>query len=156
MELDFNQLTLISTGRAADSLLACNDTLHERGLILTPEDAVALAERRNEALQSAGRVEFGDPVLSKLALAFSTSPGIDQQNFRETLEELIEIFYLYKTEAMEQLTDDELIHYMKTFFDGSCHGDLELLQSRELEHLARCLRFGGKLGEDEEEMEDDI
>ena len=41
----------------------------------------------------------------------------------------------------DKLTDDELIEYMRKFFNGSCEGSIELLCSRELDSLARSLRY---------------
>lgn len=40
-----------------------------------------------------------------------------QSNYEETLEELQDIFYFFKGEAMEQISDDELIEFMKRDFD---------------------------------------
>ena len=49
--------------------------------------------------------------------AFCDSPYIMQSNYEETLEELQDIFYFFKGEAMEQISDDELIEFMKRDFD---------------------------------------
>jgi hypothetical protein len=79
-------------------------------------------------------------IIGKLIKAFCDSPYMNKQNYSETLERLLEIFYYYKNETDEKLSDNELIDYMKTFFNGSCEGSLELLESRELDSLARALR----------------
>lgn len=52
-------------------------------------------------------------------------------NYVETLHELIEIFYFYKNETLDLISDDELIKFMKNSFDGKCQGSLELLSGRE-------------------------
>ena len=78
--------------------------------------------------------------MGKLITAFCDSPYMNKQNYSETLERLLEIFYYYKNETDERLSDNELIDYMKTFFNGSCEGSLELLESREMDSLARALR----------------
>ena len=34
------------------------------------------------------------------------------------------LFYFFKGEAMEQISDDELIEFMKRDFDGKCQGSI--------------------------------
>jgi len=58
------------------------------------------------------------------------------------LNELIEIFYYFKNETLDQISDDELISLMKKYFDQSCQGSVELLQNRELVALAHNIRYG--------------
>ncbi len=124
----------------ADKLLLYNDESIKHGLVLTKEQAVRLLEAKDEELRYNGRLEFGEGVIGKLITAFCDSPYMNRQNYSQTLERLVEIFYYYKNETDGQLSDDELIDYMKTFFNGSCEGSLELLESRELDSLARALR----------------
>ncbi len=50
---------------------------------------------------------------------------------------LQDIFYLYKNESLDELTDDELLEYMKEKFDGICAGDLDYLEGTELDTFAR-------------------
>jgi hypothetical protein len=109
-------------------------------LVLTKEQAIRLLETKDEELRYHGRLEFGEGIIGKLIKAFCDSPYMNKQNYSETLERLLEIFYYYKNETDEKLSDNELIDYMKTFFNGSCEGSLELLESRELDSLARALR----------------
>ena len=49
-------------------------------------------------------------------------------NYVETLVRLQEIFYLYKNEVQDNLTDDELLHLMKEQFEFLCFGDLDYLE----------------------------
>lgn len=53
-------------------------------------------------------------------------------NYTDTLHELIEIFYYYKNQVLDLVSDDELIKFMGKSFNGSCRGSLELLTDREL------------------------
>jgi hypothetical protein len=126
--------------KAADKLLFYNDESIKYGLMLTKEQAIRLLEAKDEELRYHGRLEFGEGIIGKLIKAFCDSPYMNKQNYSETLERLLEIFYYYKNETDEKLSDNELIDYMKTFFNGSCEGSLELLESRELDSLARALR----------------
>ena len=53
-----------------------------------------------------------------------------------------DIFYFFKGEAMEQISDDELIEFMKRDFDGKCQGSIEYLSGTSLEELCRGTRYG--------------
>lgn len=121
-----------------------NETTQKFGLVLTVEDAKMLVERRRETLQEQQRVEFGEGILPKLIFAFCDSAYICQNNYADTLMRLQEIFYLYKNESMDELTDDELLEYMKRAFDGECEGSLEYLEETVLEEFARDIRREGK------------
>lgn len=77
-----------------------------------------------------------------------------QENYADTLMRLQDIFYLYKNESLDELTDDELLEYMKEKFDGICAGDLDYLEGTVLDTFAREVRTGtkkyiGKYREDE-------
>ena len=85
-------------------------------------------------------MEFGEGILKKLILAFCDSSYIYQENYVDTLIRLQEIFYLYKNESMDELTDDELIDYMRESFEEKCQGSLEHLEDTCLEEFAREIR----------------
>lgn len=125
-------------------IMEMNHKTEAFGLVLTEEDAQILMERRMESLKEQQRVEFGEGILPKLIFTFCDSPYIDQENYVDTLIRLQEIFYLYKNEAMDELTDDELLDFMKTAFDGECEGTLEYLEETILEEFARSIRREGK------------
>lgn len=144
--------------QATEEVLQCNEETSRYGLTLTPEQAAALVETRFQALQKTGRIEFGGGVIDKIIHAFGDSPYINGENYEETLHDLIEIFYEYKNETFERISDDDLIQWMRTSFNGNCHGSVELLAGRELAQLGKKLRAGYTLKEikraGEEEGED--
>ena len=82
----------------------------------------------------------GIGVIEKLIYAFCDSPYIYQENYADTLSRLQDIFYLYKNESMDELTDDELIEYMRKSFDETCQGSLDYLEETCLEKFARNIR----------------
>lgn len=51
-----------------------------------------------------------------------------------------EIFYLYKNEMEDGITDDELLHLMKEQFELICFGDLEYLESTCLANFSQAVR----------------
>lgn len=105
----------------------CNEYTNKYGLILSDNQISNLLEKRKETLKETGRIEFREGIIDKLIKEFCDSPYINQENYTETLYELIEMFYEYKNETKDLITDDELIEFMKKSFDGICQGDLEYL-----------------------------
>ena len=141
--------------REAAALLRCNEATAPYGLTLTPRQALELAETRAHALRNAGRLELRGGVAEKIILAFCDSPHLDQRNYAAALNALVEIFYEYKNETIDRLNDDELIGCMRRCFDGPGMGSLELLRGRELERVARNVRYGREPDDDGEEEWDD-
>lgn len=128
--------------QAVDEIEKCNDYTYRFGLTLSHQDAIELVETRALSLKGVGRIEFGGGVIDKIIKEFCDSPYITMHNYVETLHELVEIFYYYKNETLDLMSDDELIKFMKNSFDGKCQGSLELLSGRVLDKLARNLRYG--------------
>lgn len=145
--------------QAIDEIEKCNDFTFRFGLTLSRQDTVELVKTRTLSLKNYGRIEFGGGVVDKIIREFCDSPYISMDNYVETLHGLIEIFYFYKNETLDLISDDELIKLMKDSYDGKCQGSLELLSGRELDRMARNLRYGyepdfSENNECEEEGED--
>lgn len=140
---------------AVAEIISCNELTWTYGLKLSFKDAVSLVETRTEALKANGRIEFKGGIINKLIAEFCDSPYISQFNYTETINDLIETFYYFKNETLDELSDDELISLMKDYFDRKCQGSMELLQHRYLERMAKAIRYGEIFCEDEEEEEED-
>ena len=121
-------------------LISSNEYTCRFGLRLFEQDVEKLMIARMECLTEYQRIEFGKGVLEKLIYAFCDSLYIYQENYADTLVRLQNIFYLYKNESMDELTDDELIEYMRKSFDDVCQGSLEYLEDTCLEEFARNIR----------------
>ncbi|WP_411167794.1 DUF6323 family protein [Clostridium sp. MB05] len=132
----------IQKKQAIIELKSCNEITSKYGLTLSNEDINELVENRFKSLKDTGRIEFSEGVLKKLVEAFCDSPYIMQQNYKDTLMEIQESFYFFKSEAMDQIPDDELIEFMKRHFDGKCQGSVEYLSGTSLEELCRNTRYG--------------
>jgi len=144
--------------QAVDEIEKCNGFTSRFGLTLSRQDVIELVETRNLSLKKYGRIEFGGGIIDKIIREFCDSPYISMHNYVETLHELIEIFYFYKNETLDLISDDELIKFMKSSFDGKCQGSIELLSERELDKMAHNLRYapdcsGDNEGEDDEDCE---
>ena len=130
------------TKSTESNVIKTNETTERFGLSLTEQDAkLILAERKN-ALAEQKRIEFGEGIATKIIYEFCDSEYIYQSNYVETIIRLQEIFYLYKNEMHDEITDDELLHLMKEQFENICFGDLDYLESTCLANFAEAIRAG--------------
>jgi hypothetical protein len=134
--------TAIMNKLSIKEIINCNEITSRYGLILSQTEAQELVKTRSEALNISGRIEFSGGIINKLIIEFCDSPFLSQFNYSSTLNELIETFYYYKNETLDEISDDKLISLMKKYFDQNCQGSIELLQNRELDTLAHNIRFG--------------
>lgn len=133
-------LSLLSEKNQMVCVMDTNQYTQRFGLMLSEQEAELLVKEQTEVLKEQQRIEFGKGVLEKLIFAFCDSNFISQDNYAETIQRLQEIFYLYKNESMDELTDDELIEFMREAFDGKCQGSLDYLEDTCLEEFAREIR----------------
>ena len=125
--------------QSINEILKMNEKSAKYGLTLTEQQAIALVKTRSDSLKNAGRIEFNGGIIDKLILAFCDSPYITQENYEDLLHELVDIFYSFKNETVDRISDNDLIAFMQKSFNGTCCGSLELLSARELPTLARKL-----------------
>lgn len=124
------------------ALATLNDVGARYGLRLTSAELARIDQARRDVLLETGRIEFGQSVVEKLVYAFCDSPYIQPDEWADTLIGLQEAFYYFKGEAMERISDDELVSYMQAVFDGPAQGDLSYLTGSSLEALCRLARGG--------------
>lgn len=125
-----------------DEIIECNEKTKEYGLKLSEMDVKELIKTRKYALDRSGRIEFNGEIIDKIILKFCDSPYISQYNYGDTINELVEIFYNYKNETMDEIGDEELIDIMKEYFDNYCQGSVELLEGKVLYKIAENIRNG--------------
>jgi len=142
MDPMFELIIVEQQRQEVDRVLECNHISEKYGLVLSQEEARNLMISRKNSLNESQRVEFGIGVLPKIINAFCDSQFINQDNYAEILSELQEIFYTYKNETLDELTDDELLDFMKKQYEEICLGDMEYLRSTCLERFARSVRSG--------------
>lgn len=157
---DRNDLSLVTIqkSQAMAELRDSNYLTGRYGLKLSETQITNLVTQRFEVLQSTGRVEFGAGVLPKLIEAFCDSVYITQENYEESIATLQELFYFYKNESLDSFSDDELIDFMRSNFDGPCQGSLDYLGDTSLEALCRNARYAKNgivcMDEDDEDEDD--
>ncbi len=140
--MEKNWLALMSKQLQITQVLETNQFTKKYGLALSKEDAEILAEERVHTLQNEQRVEFGQGILPKIIYTFCDSPYIMQENYCESLIRLQEIFYLYKNEMQDEITDDELLEFMQEQFETVCYGDFDYLESTCLDIFSQAVRAG--------------
>jgi len=114
---------------AAEELRQCNALSERYGLSLNEAQIIALASAQTDALRQTGRIALGGGVLPKLIYAFCDSPFIERQDYCDTLITLQDLFYTFKNELGNALTDDELIAAMEHLFNGRGQGSLSYLEN---------------------------
>ncbi len=152
---EMNFMQSLSVQNQLQNVIKTNQYTERFGLTLTEEEAGLLLTDRLDSLKEQQRIEFGEGILPKLIFTFCDSPYIYQDNYVDTIGRLQEIFYLYKNESLDEVTDDELLEYMKEAFEGDCQGSLDYLEDTSLDYFARTIREGsfrfiGKRGDEDE------
>ena len=127
MSLEGNWMVLLQQNQLK-SVMAANQKTERHGLVLSEQDAELILEEKNNVLREQRRVEFGEGITARIIDEFCDSDFIDQNNYVQTVIRLQEIFYLYKNEMNDEITDDELLHLMKEQFELICFGDLDYLE----------------------------
>lgn len=135
-----NELKQLENAAVYRDLIASNDKSVEYGLTLSECDARELIEVRSRSLRDTERIELGSGALICIIDRFCTSTYLNSQNYSETVGELLEIFYYYKTESRDRISDTDLIDAMYSFFEGPCHGSTELLAGRDLDTLLKYIK----------------
>ena len=145
--MDNSYLEMINKRKQIEivNIKRCNEITSKYGLVLSDNQISKIIERRKEILKGTGRVELREGIIDKLIKEFCDSPYINQENYAETLYELIEIFYEYKNETMDLITDDDLIKFMKKSFDGVCQGDLDYLYGTVIYKMRENLLSGNPI-----------
>lgn len=142
MLLNKDWMVLLQRQNQLGKVIETNQTTEQFGLALTERDAEMILEERKNALREQKRVEFGESIVPKIIYEFCDSDYIDQNNYVDTIIRLQEIFYLYKNEMRDEITDDELLHLMKEQFEILCFGDLDYLEGTCLAAFAQAIRAG--------------
>ncbi len=112
-----------------NALLACNAHTERWGLALSAGEIAGLVAARRVVLQDTGRVEPGAGVLPRIIDAFCDSPYLARTTYADTLGALQDLFYAFKNDTEDSLTDEELIDAMAAIFNGRAQGSLEYLEN---------------------------
>ncbi|MBE6610417.1 MAG: hypothetical protein E7634_07085 [Ruminococcaceae bacterium] len=134
-----NYLTVFQSGMLskahekyiARELLRLNDVTREHGITLSKKDCAEIAECRSELLRDTERIEVGAGAVTKIIETFCESGYINQQNFKDTVEGLLECFYTIKTETDDKVSDEDALRFLKYLFEYEAGGDVARLYDSE-------------------------
>lgn len=135
------QYDIICTQKLKNNLIELNKKSCEYGLILNEKDADMIIQSGKDALISTQRIEFGKSIITEIIEKFMKSSYISQENYAETIADLIDVFYNAKEESMDILTDSEIIDIMFNFFENESGGSIEILQNRDMDSLCKKIRY---------------
>jgi len=125
-------------------LVDLNAKANNYGLTITENIAREISVHRQAALIENERVELKSDAITRLTSAFLQTRYINQEDFAETMGEIINLFYYIKNETGFFFTDDELIKEMLKVFTETCFGSLELMQGKGLEKILRKDKYDDK------------
>ena len=140
--MEENWMVLLQQETQMAKVMEMNRVTEKYGLVLSEQDAKLIVSERANALREQRRVEFGGGIVPRIIEEFCDSDFIDQSNYAETMIRLQEIFYLYKNEMQDEISDDELLHLMKEQFETICFGDLDYLEGTCLDVFSQAVRSG--------------
>ena len=147
-----NELTrfgALSAQRTEHALLRGNAVTERFGLTLTPEQCGRLLERRALALRETERIELGEGILPRLAVALCDSPYFGPESWEEALGGLTELFYHFKGACGERLGDDELLSALVRLYNGWAGGCAERIADLDGSAMLRFARTGRVEDDDE-------
>ena len=139
-----NWLELLNRDTWLKQVKETNQYTEKFGLVLSERDTQLLLEEKNHILKTQQRVELGQSILPRIIYTFCDSSFLFQGNYVDSLIRLQEIFYLYKNEMLDEISDDELLNFMKEQFETVCSGDFDYLESTCLSIFAQAIRAGYK------------
>lgn len=124
----------------ANQLLELNEKTKAYGLTLTEENVKHVIESRSLTLKSYERIELGINVTKRIVELFSSSPYVRAENYVNIITEIQEIFYYYKNETNEKVSDEALINIINKYFNMECEGSIQLLKGK-MEEYAKKTRI---------------
>jgi len=108
----------------AKELSALNKHTEQFGIVLSEKDCTDIAECRSDLLVENERIEVGAGAVKRIIEVFCDSGYVNQQNFRDTVEGLLECFYSIKTETEDKLDDETVLEFIKSVFENEAGGDV--------------------------------
>ena len=153
-QIDFFNNTALKEIQSRDlslQILELNETTAEYGFVLSEKDAAELVQTRNKSLYDNDRIEMSIGIVAKIIEKFSKSSFVNQSNYAETLNELLDVFYYVKSEARDKISDNDLLDRLYDYYENKCYGSMELMTGREIEILLRYIHRDKKSYDLEEE-----
>ena len=131
-------LTALQNRVFASELIALNETTQKHGITLSKRDCADIAEFRAEALTESERLEIGAGAAGRIIEEFCDSGYVDQHNFRQVVEDLLECFYTIKNETEDRVSDDAIMEFLHYLFETAVGGDTsKMYESTALDEFVK-------------------
>lgn len=118
-------LEILNNNEDIDSIIKLDNKNY-----LTKNMVSELIVNKNNLLKSIGLIEINNNVLKLIIKYFSLSSYIDKYNYNEIINELIEVFYTYRTYLSNKISDKQIIEYLYYNFENTCNGVVVLLYDK--------------------------
>ena len=119
-----SMISEVHTRYIAKDLLALNEHTVTHGIILSESDCTEIAQCRGDLLVENERIEVGSGAVRRIIEEFCDSGYINQQNFKDTVQGLLECFYAIKTETEDKVDDETVLEFLKYVFENDAGGDV--------------------------------
>ncbi len=136
-----NIILYVNDQENINNLINMNEIPKDKKLVLSKKEILMLIENKNNTLKDIGRIEIGKSIIDDIVYAFYDSEYIDSDNYFETINEIISIFYMCQDKFSDYLIDDEIIKYLRNSFD-ELGGSLELISSISFDKLNTRIIYG--------------
>lgn len=103
--------------QSSKKLMKLNDESINYGLVLSPKDINDIIKHTNETLIKIGRIETSTEALEKIIEIVYSSPYTDKDNYVENINDMQEIFYYFKNQVLDLLSDDKVIEILERTYD---------------------------------------
>ena len=127
--------------QCSEKLLKLNDESINYGLVLTQKDINDIMKNINETLKKIGRIETSADALEKVISIVYSSPYTDKENYVENINDMQELFYYFKSQVLDLLSDDEVIEILDKAYDEKC-GEILQIQG-VVEEYTKEFKLGG-------------
>lgn len=136
-----NIILYVNDQENINNLINMNEIPKDKKLVLSKKEILMLIENKNNTLKDIGRIEIGKSIIDDIVYAFYDSEYIDSDNYFETINEIISIFYMCQDKFSDYLIDDEIIKCLRNSFD-ELGGSLELISSISFDKLNTRIIYG--------------
>ena len=102
---------------SSEKLMRLNEESINYGLVLTEEDVQQITKNTKETLKKTGRIETSTDSLEKKISFLYSSPYTQKDDYVEVISDMEEIFYYFKNQVSDLLSDDEIIEILKKTYN---------------------------------------
>src|SRR5574344_1544124 len=120
-----------------NEVMELNNVIKRHKLVITKQAATELINNRNNNLKERGLLEINSENLKNLILEFSVSEYITQPEYVYILEEVTNIFYDFRQQLPNRISDENIIKTLIDKFENRYFGSYKSLRDIPLEEFEK-------------------